>query len=316
LVRTTLPALAFVALAAGSAAWIAGALRPENERPVTPVSPPSDRPQQARACAVGPWAEHCPEAGWTRAVIRKAGFRVASDTGSAIVGRSAGVGFYLWSFVPSPDQRPLARAIAGEGYEKVERPEGALPAYFDGVRYVWATQGAYVWLEATGRQELGAQVLERIMTASERVPLHGRFVPEPRAAASAQDYVLLYESDDTRVYAPGPGQSWGACPEAASPLGAGDLEDAESAVLAAIPVLHEQATGWLDPEGATADAARADASSPPDFATVIAGECGRSLVDATAAVTVRLPNVQSASMASTTYLVSRDERGWVMWGAW
>lgn len=307
---------AVLLIVAGGSLFASTILSPRNAmRPVGPAphtTTPAPSPTGARSCAWGPWAQHCAEADWARAVIRDAGFDVVGDTGSAIVGRRANLEFHFWAFVPRPDQRPLVRAIEDEGYRGLHRPA----VYSDGIRFVWATRGVYVWLRPSkgSWEQIGRQILDPLVVSSNEVSLVGRFRPQAPPAQTAADYGLLYASDDLNVYAPAWGQAWGACPTDAIPLGTADLADAERAALAAIPVLIEQGVGWQDSGGAeaTSDLAH-EAGKPPDFERMIAKDCGSTAVQGTAVVTVHLPRVQSASMSAATLFVSKEPRGWVMW---
>jgi len=133
-----------------------------------------------------------------------------------------------------------------------------------------------------------------------------------RAPKTADMYPLIDRDNDTTVYGP-VDQPWGWCPTAAEPLTSDDVPAAEGAiVLAAEPL-----SAGLDTRDATADGALAlGFEGPPDFARMIEKDCGLYMVDRTAMVTLSLPRIDSASMGTTTYFVSREDRGWVVWGAW
>jgi hypothetical protein len=125
-------------------------------------------------------------------------------------------------------------------------------------------------------------------------------------------YPLVAEDGELRVFAP-TNQPYGLCPGPSEALTDEDVPVAEQAVLHAAPEI----SGGLDTTGANTEGTlAADSSGPPDFATMIAKDCGEEVIQATALVTLHLPEVDSASMGATTYFVSHEERGWVIWGAW
>jgi hypothetical protein len=96
----------------------------------------------------GPWTA-CPEADWVRGIVEAAGYRVAGDTGSAVIARGQGHSFYIWA------TRNDGSAI--EGFEEACRvgnitvwagkgPNGAMNDW----RY-WEAQGFVFWLSAGPR---------------------------------------------------------------------------------------------------------------------------------------------------------------------
>lgn len=125
-------------------------------------------------------------------------------------------------------------------------------------------------------------------------------------------YPLVAADGDLRVFAPN-NQPYGLCPGPSETLTEEDVPVAEQVVLMAAPEI----SGGLDTTGAYTEAALAASwSGQPDFATMIKKDCGEDVIQATALVTLHLPEVESASMGATTYFVSHEERGWVIWGAW
>jgi hypothetical protein len=130
---------------------------------------------------------------------------------------------------------------------------------------------------------------------------------------TADDYSVVAEDEQMRVFAPGNGQPYGWCPVNAETLAAGDPGFAEDAVLLAA----EEISGGLDIDDAFVDSELASkAPGPPDFARMITRACPPSLVGRTVLVTLHLPQVESASLGATTYFVSKESRGWVIWNAW
>ncbi len=137
--------------------------RPAEERPGPFVRP------TAGSCEVGPWAVHCPEAGWAREVAEVAGFEVTGHTGSALELRGSGRSFHLWAFTP---EEPELRAEGlEEGRYSRERVIGGVPVHGDGQRLTWEAYGLHVWLSNAelGGIDASVQGVGEIVRASARV---------------------------------------------------------------------------------------------------------------------------------------------------
>ena len=93
----------------------------------------------------GPWTS-CPQADWIGSVAEDAGYRIAGETGSALVAEGKGHGFYLWT---SDAHSDLVES-AGPRWKAVGRVHG-VPIYGD--RHVWTwwvveEAGVVIWLNA------------------------------------------------------------------------------------------------------------------------------------------------------------------------
>lgn len=96
----------------------------------------------------GPWSDpDCPQPAWVRDVVAAAGYEITGDTGSALVGRGGGTGFYIWTTrQESLESRPFEDRIADEGYRKWATVAG-VDIFTDEVRAVWTVHGLHVWVE-------------------------------------------------------------------------------------------------------------------------------------------------------------------------
>ncbi|MGH2746488.1 MAG: hypothetical protein ACRDKB_01005 [Actinomycetota bacterium] len=142
---------------------------PRSAGAASPRPTPTSSPTGPGTCAYGPWAEHCAAADWARAVIADAGYRLAGDTGSALVGRHRGLEFHFWAFIPEAWQKkPLRRALAEENYRPLHRSR----VYCDGVRFAWSVHGLYVWLAASvgSLDQIANRVLDGLLRSSKRTP--------------------------------------------------------------------------------------------------------------------------------------------------
>ncbi|MDQ3953082.1 MAG: hypothetical protein M3279_08985 [Actinomycetota bacterium] len=160
-VKGRLLAAALVAVAGGAAWW---SLRDGG------TTPPVPAPRATADCSTGPWADHCPEAGWARDVARAAGFRVTGDTGSALTIERQGLAFHLWAFTPEePELR--TRQLRQEAYEHVESVAG-VRIYADGQRLTWDSYGLHVWMAQAGLGglDVGVPGVADVVRASLQVP--------------------------------------------------------------------------------------------------------------------------------------------------
>lgn len=123
-------------------------------------------------CDYGPWARYCPEAYWARVVIAEAGYRLKSNTGSALVVDMGQARAYFWAFAPDDPTLPLQKAIADEGYKRLVTLKGS-HLYSDGIRIAWQIHGLFVWLEGGPVHSLDDfehQALRTLVAAARRVP--------------------------------------------------------------------------------------------------------------------------------------------------
>jgi hypothetical protein len=161
-----------------------------------------------------------------------------------------------------------------------------------GLRFAPGERSGTIFLDACSDSGIGASQSENRETAD----LYQRIAHKPGLS----------------VFGPS-GQPWGWCPIDAEPLTGADLDQTEEAVVLAASTISD----GLNTEGAFADAKlAADHTGAPDFSTMIETECGTEMVDHTAVVTLRLPQVKSASMSAETYFVTKEPRGWVIWNSW
>lgn len=88
-----------------------------------------------------PWAK-CPEASWLAERLEAAGFRVAGDTGSALVAAGKGATFHA-------SMTDGSEPLRDEGYELVGEVDGA-QVLGDGIRLTWTTERGRVWVSPGG----------------------------------------------------------------------------------------------------------------------------------------------------------------------
>lgn len=88
-----------------------------------------------------PWTE-CPEASWLAERLEAAGFRVAGDTGSALVATGKGATFHA-------SMTDGSEPLQDEGYELVGEVDGA-EVLGDGIRLTWTTERGRVWISPGG----------------------------------------------------------------------------------------------------------------------------------------------------------------------
>ena len=119
----------------------------------------------------GPWSDpDCPESAWVREVVAAAGYAITGDTGSALVGRAPGTGYYIWTTrEESLEARPFEDRITDEGYRKWATI-GGVDLFSDGIRAVWTVQGIHVWVAGGPVDDLPEpEVIDPLVRASQRV---------------------------------------------------------------------------------------------------------------------------------------------------
>jgi hypothetical protein len=95
----------------------------------------------------GPWTA-CPEAAWVGRVAETAGYRLAGDTGSALVAEGGGDSFYIWA---TQHDRPFSELAADERWKPLARVDD-VPVYGDRTLWRWwPAQGFVFWLQAGPR---------------------------------------------------------------------------------------------------------------------------------------------------------------------
>lgn len=130
----------------------------------------------------------------------------------------------------------------------------------------------------------------------------------PRATAAPDHFRLVARRGAFKVYAPK--RLWGLCPPNPLPLSRDHLKDAERAVVRAAE--SGQMTGkGFDPRGARA---RAFLGSEGGVFKYARKKCGEEVVARTAIVDIHFPKMEpSASLSNSTFYVSREQRGWILW---
>lgn len=231
------------------------------------------------------------------------GLTITYDAGSVIWTIPAGGG----------EPRKLEPATTGEhpdvGAFPTWSPDSSRIAYMCEARGFGHNDLCVVNADGTGRTTILATPANEASPAWQ--PTDDATVMPAQATADA--YPLAVRDGATYVFAPARGQPWGWCPQRAQPLETNDLPVLETLIATSA----DEISGGLNTEDAYANAVLAsDAPGPPDFARMISKDCGAELVDRTMLVTLHLPRVDSASMGATTYFVSREPRGWVIWNVW
>ncbi len=170
-VRNLAVALVFTTLVGCTTTDQSTAPQPNSARSSTAGS------SNSAACERGPWSKHCPEADWARSVVANAGYRTTGDTGSALTATDGKFIFHFWAFTPEDRPRDLARALAKENYRELPERVAGLPVYSDGTRFVWSTQGLWVWVASVGLEngtpggtahEIRRTVLDDLVIATTR----------------------------------------------------------------------------------------------------------------------------------------------------
>ena len=107
-------------------------------------------PAVARGCPragwSGPWTA-CAEADWVSRVAEAAGYRIAGETGSALIAEGQGDSFYIWTtrheIVP-----PAAEIVAQEGWTELGRV-GGVAIFGDKDLWRWWSNGHTIfWIKA------------------------------------------------------------------------------------------------------------------------------------------------------------------------
>jgi len=157
------------------------------------VLPPEQRGSGAVCDSPSAWV-WCPQARWLRRVVIEAGFEVTGDTGTSLRVRVGPLDLNAWN---TDAAHPVKTIAESQGY----KPRGTSPAYTDGKRVVWETQGLHVYLSSSaqgGVGELSDQDLRSLVEASYRVPMEADLTgakPQPRPTGEKRFEIL----DDGRL---------------------------------------------------------------------------------------------------------------------
>jgi hypothetical protein len=154
-------------LVAGAALAVAGIWAARDGADAPPVRAPA---APLADCSTGPWADHCPEAGWAREVATAAGFRLAGDNGVALTIERSGRALHLWAFTPE-DGGPRQPVLRKESYRR-ERTVDDVAVFGDGQRVTWEVYGLWVWMADAGPGGLDSRApgVADVVRASAEVP--------------------------------------------------------------------------------------------------------------------------------------------------
>jgi hypothetical protein len=110
----------------------------------------------------------CPEHAWLEAVVETAGYKVAGNTGSAVIGKAGGVEFAIWTTEADPDDQYVVPPEAGFDEEIYITYQNVadITVYTDGTRFVWTVQGFHVWVEENVGGPLRVRAIEPLVGAS------------------------------------------------------------------------------------------------------------------------------------------------------
>jgi hypothetical protein len=117
----------------------------------------------ARECAAetrdqwpGPWTL-CPQADWVRQVVRETAYRLAGETGSALIAEGNGRSFFIWATPVPPSFAALARS---ENWKLLGRIDGSR-VWGGEDRHWWVAQDHIFWVS------VGPQGLSRAPAVNE-----------------------------------------------------------------------------------------------------------------------------------------------------
>jgi hypothetical protein len=118
----------------------------------------------------GPWTA-CPEADWVQKVAQRAGYRVAGETGSALIAKRNGRSFYIWATEGTPEE--LDKAAKRESRQPLGVVEGVEVYGDESLWRWWVAEGFVIWLQAgpTADSRLPSLTeMESLVRASKTVP--------------------------------------------------------------------------------------------------------------------------------------------------
>jgi hypothetical protein len=145
---------------------LAVALAACDEQPSTPQAVTETATTPACSDGHGPWTA-CPEADWIRHVVRRAGYRLTGETGSALIAEGHGASFYIWA---TPAGRPVEEIGRDEGWQELGRVAGARVWGSREWRW-WAAQEHIVWLSAGGHVPALNELRSLIRASKSLTPL-------------------------------------------------------------------------------------------------------------------------------------------------
>jgi hypothetical protein len=118
----------------------------------------------------GPWTL-CPQADWVRQVVRGTEYRLAGETGSALIAEGNGRSFFIWATPVPPSLAALARS---ENWKLLGRIDGSR-VWGGEDRHWWVAQDHIFWV-SVGPQglsrapELNESELGPLIRASKALP--------------------------------------------------------------------------------------------------------------------------------------------------
>jgi hypothetical protein len=104
----------------------------------------------------GPWTL-CPQADWVRQVVRETNYRLAGETGSALIAEGNGRSFFIWA---TPVPRSLAALARSENWKLLGRVDGSRVWGGEDWRW-WVAQDHIFWVS------VGPQGLSRAPAPNE-----------------------------------------------------------------------------------------------------------------------------------------------------
>ena len=110
---------------------------------------PAEEPPQPECVIGGPWTTW-PSAFWTRRIAEEGGYRIVSDTGSALVAAGKGHEFYIWATEP---ERPIRAIVAQEKWHKLAVVRDVTVYGDRDLWRFWLAQGFIFWVKAGPRPE-------------------------------------------------------------------------------------------------------------------------------------------------------------------
>ena len=124
----------------------------------------------------GPWTTW-PEAFWTRRIAEEGGYRIVSETGSALVAAGKGHEFSIWATEP---ERPIGEIASKEKWRRIATVRGVAGYGDRDLWRFWVAQGFIFWVKAGPRDSSVLPApgrLGAVIDASLRLKLEERCEP-------------------------------------------------------------------------------------------------------------------------------------------